>query len=100
MKKQRLNRRRYSEVVKLLKSVIADEKQPIERRMRAADRLLDVYDRADKIIERRAREAARAEAVEPAGSVAVEQTQDAPELTAEQQAEAFLEKMRSRVYAS
>ena len=56
----RIGRRRYAEAIRLLKGVIANETQPIERRLRAVDKLLDVYDRNDRTYERRARQAAKA----------------------------------------
>lgn len=99
MKRARINRRRYSEVIAALKGVISDAKTPVDRRLRAVDTLLSVYDRADKAAERRAREAVRTDVPEAGVPVSAEPTQDAaPELTAEQQAEQFLEKMRRKVY--
>jgi len=44
----RLNRRRYSEVVRLLKEVIGNPKAGLARRMRAAQMVIDIYDRHDK----------------------------------------------------
>jgi len=44
----RLNRRRYSEVVRLLKEVIGNPKAGLARRMRAAQMVVDIYDRHDK----------------------------------------------------
>jgi hypothetical protein len=49
----RLNRRRYSEIVRLLKEVINNEKAGLARRMKAAETLLGVYDRHDRAIERK-----------------------------------------------
>lgn len=98
MKKPRINQRRYSEVIRLLKRVVNDEKQPIERRMRAADKLVDLYDRHDRLNERRAREAARAEVPEPTVTPETQPDTPEPELTAAQQAERFLETMRSKGY--
>lgn len=84
----------------MLKGVISNDKTSLDRRLRAVDTLLSVYDRADKAAERRAREAAQADAPDAGVPVSAEQTQDAaPQLTAEQQAEQFLEKMRRKVYA-
>ncbi|WP_047495874.1 hypothetical protein [Terriglobus sp. TAA 43] len=44
----RLNRRRYREVVSCLKQIIADEKAPQQRRLRAVELLLGVFERHDK----------------------------------------------------
>jgi hypothetical protein len=49
----RLNRRRYSEIVRLLKEVINNEKAGLARRMKAAETLLGVYDRHDRATERK-----------------------------------------------
>jgi hypothetical protein len=51
----RLNRRRYLEITRLLKEVIGNEKVGVERRMRAVEMLLGVYDRHDKALERKER---------------------------------------------
>lgn len=97
MKRARLNQRRYSAVVKLLKGVISDEKQPLDKRIRAADRLIDVYDRNDRLADRLARrEAVRTDTQDEPGTPTTDVQGAAPELSAEQEAELFLERMRSR----
>jgi hypothetical protein len=53
LRSPRLSRRRYQEVTKLLKEVIANKSASVERRMRAADTLLAVYDRQDRAMERK-----------------------------------------------
>jgi hypothetical protein len=49
----RLNRRRYLEISRMLKSAIADTKIGWARRLRAGQMLLDVYERHDRAVERR-----------------------------------------------
>jgi len=73
-----MNRKRYAEVIRLLKEVIGNERAGIARRMKAADMLLSVYDRHDRATERAERQAAalRAEQVQP--SVQAEETPAIP----------------------
>jgi hypothetical protein len=44
----RLNRRRYREVIAMLKEIISDKKAPAARRLRAGETLLEVYARHDR----------------------------------------------------
>jgi hypothetical protein len=44
----RLNRRRYKEATAALKELIADKKQPPQRRLVAIQTLLGIYDRHDR----------------------------------------------------
>lgn len=57
---QRLNRRRYQEIVRFLKKVVADGTSKPDMRMRASERLCSLYerveDRDDRAEERAARE--------------------------------------------
>lgn len=92
-KKARLNQRRYAEIVKMLKSVISNPKATIDRRMRAGDTLLSLYERHDRANDRRERAAADAEPETP--EVATE-TQAEPELSAEEAAQRFLASVRAK----
>lgn len=81
--KPRLNRKRFQAAVKFLQDQIANgpnTEKGIERRMRAVALLLDIYDRADKAAERRAKkEAGAANQTEPTQApepVAAEETTD------------------------
>jgi hypothetical protein len=97
-----LSRRKYSKLVKFLTGVMEDEKMSHRSRMVAAQRLDDILARnearADRARERAQRQATRVGVPEPA--TASESTETTPELTAEQEAEAFLETMRKKAYAS
>lgn len=44
----RLNRRRYREAVAALKEIISSPKTPAQRRLRAVETLLGIYDRHDR----------------------------------------------------
>ena len=93
----RLNRRRYREVISLLKEVIADKKAPQQRRLRAAETLMDVYARHDRT---EAAKEARRKAIGP--SQAVEQPDTVPEsqdesAIAELAAQRFLDSIRQKV---
>jgi hypothetical protein len=78
----RLNRRRYAEVVRLLKEVIQNVNTTIDRRLRAADTLIGIYDRLDKSAARR--DAARSSPVVPVGTeVRQQQVSDAERMARE-----------------
>ena len=101
MKRTRLNRRRYAEVVTLLKGIVTDQKQPVERRMRAADRLMDLYDRNDKLAERLARreriDSLDSDAEETSAATSTESDAvSEPELSAEEAAARFLASVRAQ----
>jgi hypothetical protein len=53
----RLNRRRYVEVVRLLKETITNRSVALKVRLNAADTLLSIYDRHDRQLERKGRTA-------------------------------------------
>jgi ribosomal protein S20 len=90
----RLNRRRYSEIVRLLKEVISNEKAGLARRVKAAETLLGVYDRHDRAVERK--EARRNSAEQ--GSVVIPSPAEVThaEPSAEEDARAFIAKMQLR----
>lgn len=44
---QRLNRRRYQEIVRFLKKVVADGTSKPDMRMRASERLCSLYERVE-----------------------------------------------------
>lgn len=58
----RLNRRRYREAVTALKEIIGNPKTPAQRRLRAIETLLGIYDRHDRTEARK--EAAKRVAIE------------------------------------
>jgi len=86
----RLNRKRYREIVSLLKSVIADPKATRRERLRAADTLLGVYDRHDRTEADKARRKAAGSAGESQQPAA---PAEAPQ-SAEDAARAFLASIR------
>lgn len=88
----RLNRRRYLEIVKLLKEVIANEKAGLARRMKAADTLIAVYERHDRAQERKQAQRATGAATDPSEP----QTETEPVETAEQAATRFLAQMAAK----
>lgn len=61
----RLNRRRYREAVAALKEIIADKKTPPQRKLRAVETLLGIYDRHDRSETEKARRRAVEAAREP-----------------------------------
>lgn len=89
----RLNRRRYREIVSALKEIISDKKTPQQRRLRATETLLGVYDRHDRQEERKAAERRAAETSNvPTPIQTVEETQE----TAEEAAARFLASMSKK----
>lgn len=61
----RLNRRRYREAVAALKEIIADKKTPPQRKLRAVETLLGIYDRHDRSENEKARRRAAEATREP-----------------------------------
>lgn len=88
----RLSRKRYTEITRYLKAVIADKTKPDRLRMAAVESLLEVYARHDRSeaerVRRKAAEGAQG-APQPAGAC---QAADAQEESTEQ----FLERLRRR----
>ena len=90
----RLNRRRYREAVSALKEIIANQKTPAQRRLRAVETLLSIYDRHDRSEERK-ESRKRSEAQTEAGAEAEAATTMKPE-TAEGAAARFIDEMRQK----
>ena len=87
----RLSRRRYKEIVSMLKELIADKKQPAGRRLQAGQTLLEVYARHDRT---EAQKDARKRAVEGGtNDDATAEAQEAPQECSES-AEEFLERIK------
>lgn len=87
----RLNRRRYREIVATLKEVIADKKAPQQRRLRATETLLSVYERHDRNEERKAAQRRAADTTDvPTSTNAPVEIQE----TAEAAADRFLKSMQ------
>ena len=95
----RLNRRRYREVVSMLKEVIADPKATRKERLRAGETLLAIYERHDRTEETKARrrvaEAVTGDAAQPSTPEPV-----AAEQSAEEAARAFLDRLNSKTAAA
>jgi len=53
MAQPRLNRKRYRECVIALKAIVSDAKAPQQRRLRAVELLLGIYDKSDRSHQRR-----------------------------------------------
>jgi hypothetical protein len=92
----RLNRRRYREVVAMLKEVVSNPKATTKQRLQAGQTLLEVYARHDrteavKQVRRRA-----AEATSDPGALEQPETVTQPTETAEEAAQRFLETIRTR----
>jgi hypothetical protein len=86
----RLNRRRFKEAVSALKEIISNPKTPAQRRLRAVETLLSIYDRHDRT--EAAKDARRRSAgtpSEPATPDSQEQPSPAPE-SAQDAARKFL----------
>ena len=95
----RLNRRRYREVVTMLKQVISDPKATTKQRLQAADTLLEVYRRHDQTEQRK--EARKRPAETPSESESTEpqeQQQNVPQTRedAERAAREFLDRIKQK----
>jgi hypothetical protein len=94
----RLSRKRYTEITRYLKAVIADDSKSDRMRMAAVESLLEVYARHDRSElqreqRRRAAEAPQ-DASQPAGSPEAQEAHQGP-LNAVDVLDAFLEKIRA-----
>ncbi|MBS1799552.1 MAG: hypothetical protein JSS95_06965 [Acidobacteria bacterium] len=88
----RLNRRRYREIVSALKEIISDKKTPQQRRLRATETLLGVYDRHDRQEERKAQR----RATETTDAPTPTNTPSEAHETAEEAAARFLASMKQK----
>jgi len=88
----RLNRRRYRDIVALLKELIADKKAPQQRRLKAAETLMEVYARHDRNEERKAAQKRAVDASQGGG-----QPEGSPEAQepAQESVEEFLKRVRT-----
>ena len=89
----RLSRKRYTEITRYLKSVIADESKSDRMRMAAVESLLEVYARHDRTeLQKEARKRA---SDAPQDASQPEEAPEAPE-TPEQAAERIIASVRQR----
>lgn len=89
---RRLNRRRYRESVVALKEIIGDKKTPPQRKIRAIEMLLSIYDRHDRNEERKAAQKRAVGASQDAG-----QPEGSPE--AQERAQESVEEFLARIAA-